>query len=1039
QILHEPGTYFDSAYSAIGCDSIYQLSLFLADTFSLTEHVIVCEEDLPYRWHGQDLMETGFYSDRRTSIHNADSSYYLHLTVAPKYEFVQNATICHGGSLSFFGRTITQPGEYRDTLLSNYGCDSVLILRVNWSAEKFTEQNIQLCYGQTYTINGNTYSKSGIYNDTVRTLDGCDSVIRYNIQVAPQYLYYEAKTINPGANYIWKGHKGDISLTQPGVYTDSLVAQDGCDSVFILTLSVNSSHLINEEKVVCQNDLPYLWRGKYFDHSGTFYDSLLTHQLSDSVYCLILHVQDTTIQDRNYDFCSGEVAHIGDKSYQTSTYFYDTIYSEYGCPQITRHVLRFHPSYQIERTVHLDEGDSYLFFDSLITQPGVYRYKGKTVFGCDSIVKLTITFCVPKSPIDVHLRLCTGDTMQVGDTTITSPGIYERNYPSKYGCDSIVRYIVQAHNTFHWTSYASFCKNESYKWEGHLNDTIITKPGKYEEHLRTVDGCDSVYTLILNALPIYVHDTIIYRCKDEVPYTHNGIICYTDQEFIDTMRSTNGCDSIAITRYILNDHCSEWDYYTRCQGDELIVDHRTIEEDGEHRFQIGADSVHRFNVLSYRVYDYAVNLNSHCDSLVYEGETYYARGEGKETFTVDRYLKSIHGCDSIEHVTMTLYQSAQNQPQSVRIYDYASVLFGGQLYNKTGTYIHPYHTSHGCDSTMVLNLEVMPTDSSGAKQYHYCYASTDNLNIFGKFYHPAKDTVIFDTTAIPNAGMWIIQKAMVRVTYPFTITSLQVDTEVCSSPIVNFDIRYHYQGSAPVRYELYFHPSQLSTTPVSQKGNLNNDTSITVSMSGGGLCVPPGEYPYEIRFFAEDCDMSNTIMQSSIIVHYPNSIMEANWTDMIALVNADYNDGRWEFMPPYNWQVKNESGLDKTALIAPNASLPYLYTSYLEPGDRVTVSMLRKGYNKPVSSCEYIFYPVASSNTIPVLVYPTAVRKTAMLTIDASTDGQYSLYNNTGQRIGFGTFINGKQTVSMPAVEGAYILYLQPKNANTQLKKIIVY
>jgi len=1039
QYIDQPGTYFYSATTAIGCDSIYQLTLFLADTFRMNEHITVCEEELPYRWHGQELMETGIYSDIRTSVHNADSCYYIYFTVAPKYETIQNATLCHGGNISYFGRTITQPGEYRDTLLSEYGCDSILILRVNWQAEKFTEQNIQLCYGQTYTINGKTYTQSGVYNDTVRTQDGCDSVIRYNIQVAPQYLYYEQKTIHSGSAYIWQGHLGNIPLTTAGVYTDSLVAQDGCDSVFILTLTVNATYLINEERHVCQDQLPYLWRGMYYETSGTYYDSLHSQQLADSVYCLILHVQDTTIRDRDYDFCSGEVAHIGNNAYRTSTYYYDTIYSEYGCPQITRHVIRFHPAYNIERTIHLDEGDSYQFFDTLITKPGVYRYKGKTIHGCDSIVKLTITFCVDKTPIDVHLKLCTGDTMQMGDTTITSPGIYERHYPNKYGCDSMVRYIVQAHNTFHWTSYASFCKNSSYTWYGHLNDTVINKPGKYEEYLRTIDGCDSVYTLILNGLPAYIHDTIIYRCKDEIPYTHKGQICYTNMTFYDTLRSTGGCDSVDITRYILNDHCSDWDFYTRCEGDELIVDNRVIENDGEHRFQIGADSVHRFNVLSYRVYNYDVHLNSYCDSVVYEGETYYARGAGKETFTVDRYLQSIHGCDSVEHVTMTIYQSAQNIPHTERIYDYGAVLFGGQLYNKPGTYVHKYHTWHGCDSTMVLNLEVIPTDSSGAKHFHYCYTSDKSLEIFGKFYHPAKDTIIFDTTAIPNVGMYIIQKAMVRVTYPFTITSLAVDTEVCSSENIYFNINFHYQGSCPVHYKLQFEPSELSTKPQSQEGDLDNDTSIVVAMSGGGLCVPPGEYPYSISFFAEDCEMSNTTLRSSIFVHYPNSIMEANWTDMIALVNANYNAGRWEFMPPYDWQVKNESGMDKTALVAPNASLPYLYTSYLEPGDRVTVSMLRKGYSKAVSSCEYIFYPVGSSNKIPILVYPTAARKASLVTIESSVDGQYILYNNAGQAIDHGLFMDGKQNISMPAVEGAYILYLQPKNEGIQVRKIVVY
>ncbi|MCQ2310419.1 MAG: hypothetical protein MJZ64_01540 [Paludibacteraceae bacterium] len=1039
QDLSSAGVYYDSLTSATGCDSIYCLHLLVADTFSMHENIICCEEDLPYRWHGQNLTKSGDYADLHKTAYGADSSYYVHFTVAPKYEDTCNATLCHGGQINYFGRIIRKPGTYKDTLLSIYGCDSIQTLIVNWSEEKFSEQTIHLCYGETYMINGRIFSKSGVYDDTLRTAEGCDSIVRYSVQVQQRYYYEETKTINPGQRYIWEGHKNDTVLSQRGVYIDSLKSIEGCDSVFCLTLTVNPTHITFKTADVCSNDMPYLWRGTYYYEAGIYDDTLQTKQQCDSIFRLTLNVHTDSIADQYYDLCLGQSIGLGGKTYTNSAIYYDTVYTKYGCTQVTRHIIRFHPEYRVSKTVVLGEGEEYDFYGRILTKPGTYTKTFPTAFGCDSTIVLTITFCIPKSETIVNLNICEGDTIRIGDTTVTKAGQYYRTYPSKYGCDSTVRYIVKSNPTYHWTTRATFCLNEPYRWLGHLNDTVITKPGQYMERLKTIAGCDSIYSLILTAAPSYLSDTTIYVCKDEIPYKHKGLEYYTDMDFADSMRTQGGCDSISITRYRLNNHCSDMDLYTRCEGDELIVDNRWIIEDGEYRIQINRDSLHRFVVLSHPAYEYSVNVPPACDSLFYEGDMYYARGYGKETFTVDRHLHSIYNCDSIEHVTMTIYRSAPTLVHSQTIYNYASVLFGGELYNTPGTYTHRYHTSHGCDSTCILNLDVIYQDSTDALHYHYCQASKDNIEIFGKLYHPAKDTIIFDTTAIPNVGMFIIKKAIVRVSYPFTVTSVQTESEVCSAPYISFDIVLGLDGSYPEKYELDFLPSQLSASPTHQEGRLNDQSTINVLMDGRGLCVNPGSYPYQLKLTAQDCHMSDTIIQSSIIVRYPDNIMEANWNNVVALVNEEHNEGRWKFLPPYEWQVLTESGQDKTALINPNVGLPYLYSDYLESGDRVVVSLHREGYDKVVPSCEFTFYPVPTEARAPISVYPTAARKTAPITIESSVCGQYILYNNAGQPVCGGAFNDGKQTFTIPSEAGCYLLQLQPNNEAVQIKKIIVY
>lgn len=1040
QELSLPGVYYDSSTTVLnGCDSIYRLHLQLADTFSYTETVIACEEDLPYLWHGQSLMQTGTYADIHKTAHNADSCYYIHFTVAPKYFSTSNATLCHGGQLNYLRRIIREPGIYNDTLLSVYGCDSIIQLIVNWADIKLSEQKITLCRGESYTVNGRTFTQSGVYEDTIRTVDGCDSIVRYSVRVLETYFFDEKKSMKPGQQYIWTGHLNNQPLTKAGVYFDSLQTVNGCDSIYRLTLSLKPEYLTLVTMDICESDVPYLWRGKYYDHSGVFDDTLQTIEQCDSIFRLTLNIHETYLEDRFYDFCSGQEVGLGGHTFTKSGVYCDTVLSEYGCPLVIRHVVRFHPDFHISFSKVLAEGESYDFYGRILTQPGKYVHTEHTQFGCDSVIELTISACSPKAEVLINLRLCTGDSVQIGDTVITQPGQYYRTYPSQYGCDSVVHYVVQANPIYHWMMRDSFCMGSPYVWIGHLNDTIITLPGRYEERLKTIDGCDSIYTLQLSAAAAFMTDTTIYVCANELPYIHKGKEYFSDMTFRDTLRSQQGCDSVLITRYHLNHHCSDIDIRTRCEGEILIIDGHTIVEDGEYRFQVSADSIHRFLVASYPKYEYERNIGSYCDSVEYEGETYYARGPGKETFTVDRYLHTIHDCDSIEHVTMTIYQSAPTIQHTQYIYDYASVWFGGQLYNTPGTYTHKYHTTHGCDSTVILHLNVLPTDSTGALHYSYCFANQDNLEVFGKYYHPTKDTVIFDTTAIPDVGMFIIQKALVHVTYPFTIKSLQTESEVCADQDIDFNIEYVLNGSYPYYYELDFLSSQLGVTPNHQEGLVNQRTSIPVTMSGQGLCVRPGIYPYRLKLTAEDCHMSDTVITGTITVRYPSEIMEANWDNVVALVNENFNAGRWKLIPPYLWQVFDEFGSDKTALVNPDPARAYLYSDLLKAGDRIIVTLLREGYDEPVPSCEFIFYPVPTDGRVPVLVYPTAVRKLAPVTIEATESGSYTLYDYAGVRIENGVFTDGTQTVTLPAVSGCYIMRLNLQSGATQTHKLIVY
>ncbi|NQU80898.1 MAG: hypothetical protein HQ543_05215, partial [Bacteroidetes bacterium] len=76
---------------------------------------------------------------------------------------------------------------------------------------------------------------------------------------------------------------------QSGTYYDSLQTVSGCDSIYELNLTVNSSYHYTNNEEICDRD-SLLWHSSYYLQSGTYYDSLQTISGCDSIYELSLSV-----------------------------------------------------------------------------------------------------------------------------------------------------------------------------------------------------------------------------------------------------------------------------------------------------------------------------------------------------------------------------------------------------------------------------------------------------------------------------------------------------------------------------------------------------------------------------------------------------------------------------------------------------------------------------------------------------------------------------------------------------------------------------
>jgi hypothetical protein len=78
-------------------------------------------------------------------------------------------------SINLNGQTFTSSGNYSQTLVNAAGCDSLLSINLNLNIN--TSNSVFPVACNSYTLNNQTYSSSGTYSQTLANAAGCDSLL----------------------------------------------------------------------------------------------------------------------------------------------------------------------------------------------------------------------------------------------------------------------------------------------------------------------------------------------------------------------------------------------------------------------------------------------------------------------------------------------------------------------------------------------------------------------------------------------------------------------------------------------------------------------------------------------------------------------------------------------------------------------------------------------------------------------------------------------------------------------------------------------
>ena len=240
--------------------------------------------------------------DTITDTFNIDS--YL-------YSFT-SANICTGGIYNFRGNPLTLPGNYADTIINPFGCDSIinlnLILKNNPDSSVIS---LNLCAGDSFVLNNITYTSPGTFYDTLQNISGCDSAaVTLNITVSQAPTNnFRIDTLCPNDTIYFNG----TPISTTGTFYDTLIGNSGCDSIYYeLQTTLVSSKSDTIYHTIC-DDSTYLFDGKSLDSSGKYTMIIPTASGCDSLVILYLSLAPTYYYYFDSTFCMYDSVFIVNK------------------------------------------------------------------------------------------------------------------------------------------------------------------------------------------------------------------------------------------------------------------------------------------------------------------------------------------------------------------------------------------------------------------------------------------------------------------------------------------------------------------------------------------------------------------------------------------------------------------------------------------------------------------------------------------------------------------------------------------------------
>ncbi len=718
---------------------------------SSAESIEICRGDTLF-YLGDTLTQNTQRTDRLQTYYGCDSVVTLTLTVYPFVHVDVDTIVCFGESLTFLGKTYASSGTFTDTLVTAYGCDSTLSLKLVVLGELTTLTRAQICTGETYAFADTTYATSGTYVHPYTSLNGCDSTQTLVLQQV-NTLYTVIDTVVCEGGTV--GMAGETFATA-GSHVRTLRSLAGCDSVVTLNLVINIPDTGRVQGHVCFGE-QYFFGTQRLDAAGVYYRTLRNRYGCDSTVQLTLRASPRYDTELRVELCQGEVYRNGSYSFSVAGRWPMQFYTADGCDSTVNVTLVYRRATTSNLVATICAGESYPIADTSFSTSGRFVRLTRNRYGCDSTITLDLTVVQPQRTA-LAQTLCFGESFVAAGRTFSTTTRDSFLLKGKAGCDSLVVVDVFVRPNPSVDTVAAVCFGESLTVAGRT----YTTSGKHSTTLPDRYGCDSTWTLYLSVYP-ELRDTLRRSiCAGDSLVVGNRVFTQAGRVTL-TYPAANFCDSTVVLELEVRDTAFTLLRDTICEGTNLVFGTDLLTTTGEYRQSLqtvtGCDStviLHLYvHPTTYATIDTVLCVGA---SLEAGGETFSTAG------TYERTIRNAVGCDSVLSIELR-YSPQDTTWTQADICEGERQGFYGSSYTASGDYFHTVSNRYGCDSTLALRLTVHPRVEQvvaaavcAGESYEdgpYAFATPGRHRIRYTTVHGCDSVILLDLRVLPNSDTTI--------------------------------------------------------------------------------------------------------------------------------------------------------------------------------------------------------------------------------------------------------------------------------------------
>ena len=278
-----------------------------------------------------------------------------------------------------------------------------------------------------------------------------------------------------------------------------------------------------------------------------FYNFIISNTpCKSNIEEVIAFVDSNTTNTNDITACGSYFWSADSLYYDTSGTYTDVSNVSSGC--VYTEVLNLTIDNNIFNTSNINNCGSYFWSVDGLTynSSGTYTSVITDSLGCTSNETLILT--VDANTINTSVvNECDSYLWLVDGNTYNSSGTYSFINVNPSGCVHTESLVLSINSSTSTSQAVSICDGDSLI----LNGSTYYGPGTHQDILQDLNGCDSIISTTISVQPVFNNFQNIFLCKGDSINIGNSTY-FDEGYFIDTISSSNGCDSIISSNIVVS-------------------------------------------------------------------------------------------------------------------------------------------------------------------------------------------------------------------------------------------------------------------------------------------------------------------------------------------------------------------------------------------------------------------------------------------------------------------------------------------------------